>query len=106
MAIRKVGKTRRNRRVSRSRSRRMKGGVDCPKGKAPCAFCKQTGKTSYIRGVQCKLCDGTGKPKYLPVVNGKVVPQDNCSKCGGKGIVDQTFTNTCTVCGGTGCRTI
>jgi DnaJ-class molecular chaperone len=102
MANRKVGKTRRNRRLSRSRSRRMKGGA-CPPGKNPCGPCGGRGTVTMEQGKQCSDCKGTGRDQYPPVVNGKPVNRQ-CGKCGGKGTVVVTLTKPCFACGGSGCR--
>jgi hypothetical protein len=67
MAVRKVNRTRKNRR--RSRSRKIKGGA-CPSGQTTCDNCKGTGKAilryykkdgvdTPIHGV-CPWCKGKG----------------------------------------------
>ena len=102
MANRKVRKTRRNRRLSRSRSRRMKGGA-CPSGKKPCVPCSGTGKIISTMQAVCDVCRGGGK---LSNVNPqtRAVTVIDCHRCGGGGKITRTQTNNCMSCGGSGCR--
>jgi len=79
----------------------------CDNGKKECNFCQKSGKCKYCNGTaECKNCDGTGGGGGF--VPNPIIPDSECEKCYGEGVLDcpSCVTGKCIECNGKGYRKV